>query len=288
MPVDESELSDPVIATILSAIQELGKPVLTLGEFRSLLRGLRPKGIKPKAMERILEKAGTIHARILKSDQYADVKRVSIPSLDPTPYHYAISLRGDTYLSHGSAVFMLGLTQQQLKTIYVNKEQGKKPPPDGALSQEAIDRAFARPQRRSNYVFKIDGFQIVLLSGKATGRAGVVRDQTTLLPLTCLERTLIDIAVRPRYAGGVYQVSQAFKEAVKDIDASALISLLGVLDYRYPYHQALGFYLERAGADKQLLNRLRDFGLQFNFYLDYSMAEPVFDPSWHVFHPLGM
>ena len=287
MPVSKGGNIDP-LASILSAIQERNKPVLMPGEFRSLLSGLRPKGIRPKTVEQILEKAGTIRLRILKSDHYGDVKRVSIPSLNPTPFHYAISLRGDAYLSHGSAVYLLGLTQQQPKTIYVNKEQSKKPQPEGVLSQESIDRAFSHPQRRSNYVYRIDGFQIVLLSGKATGRAGVIEDQTTGLPITSLERTLIDIAVRPRYAGGVFQVSQAFKEAMNDLDASKLTSLLGILNHRYPYHQALGFYLERAGADDHLLSRLREFGLHFDFYLDYSIANPVLDKSWRVFYPLGV
>jgi predicted transcriptional regulator of viral defense system len=275
-------------ASIISALQKRGKPVLMPGEFRSLISDLRPKGVKPRTLEQILEKAGTIRLRILKSDHYGDVKRVSIPSLNPTPFHYAISLRGEAYLSHGSAVYLLGLTQQQPKTIYVNKEQSKKPQPEGALSQEAIDRAFSRPQRRSNYVYRIDGFQIVQLSGKATGRAGVIDDQTTRLPITSLERTLIDIAVRPRYSGGVFQVSQAFKEAANDLDASKLISLLGILNHRYPYHQALGFYLERAGADNYLLSRLRGYGLHFDFYLDYSIANPVLDKSWRVYYPLGV
>jgi hypothetical protein len=239
-------------------------------------------------MEKILEQADVIRKRVLRSDNYKDVKRIVVPSLEPTPYHYAISLRNEAYLSHASAVYLSGLTQQQPKTVYVNKEQSSKSQPEAPLSQESIDRAFSRPQRRSNYVYRIDGFQIVLLSGKATGRAGVVDDPQTGLPMTCLERTLIDITVRPRYAGGVFQVSQAFKEAIKEIDISQLVSLLGSLNYRYPYHQALGFYLERAGATNSMLVRLRDLGLHFNFYLDYSMANPAFDKSWRVFYPLGV
>ena len=257
-------------------------------EFRSLLREVLPKKMKPKTVEQILEQTGVIRRTTLKSDDYEDVKRISIPSLEPTPYHYAISLRGEAYLSHASAVYLLGLTQQQPKTIYVNKEQSSKPQPEGTLSQESIDKAFSRPQRRSNYIYRIDGFQIVLLSGQATGRAGVVDEPQTGLPMTGLERTLIDITVRPRYAGGVFQVSQAFKEAVKEIDISKLVSLLSTLNYRYPYHQALGFYLEHAGANDNMLIQLRDLGLHFDFYLDYSMANPSFDKSWRVFFPLGV
>ena len=157
---------------IVVLLTQHGKPVLTSSELRGLIVNSTPAKIRPKAAEEILERTGIIRTRVLKSEVYEDVKRVCVPALQPTPFHYAISLRGGTYLSHPSAVYLLGLTQQQPKTIYVNKEQSSKPTMEGPLSQESIDRAFSHPQRRSNYMFKIDGFQIVLLSGKATGRAG--------------------------------------------------------------------------------------------------------------------
>lgn len=257
-------------------------------EFKAELRRLLPKKIKPKAAERILKDTGIIQYKTLKSNEYSDVMRVCIPKLEPSPFHYALSLRTGAYLSHASAIFLLGLTQQQPKTIYVNKEQSEKSPPEGNLSQESINRAFSRPQRRSNYIFRVEGTQIILLSGKASGRAGVIDDATTGLSITCLERTLIDITVRPRYAGGVFQVVEAFKRAMNEIDFPKMNSLLSILDYRYPCQQSLGFYLQRAGATDEILNQLRAKGINFDFYLDYSMASPTYDESWRVFYPLGI
>ena len=288
MQRSSNEDSTPEIDTLSSHILSKRKPVLMANEFRMILREILPKNTRIRAVENMLEKAGVIEHTVLKSEHYSDTKRISVPSLNPSAYHYAISLRADTYLSHGSAVHLLGLTQQQPRTIYVNKEQSEKPQPEGVLTQESIDRAFSRPQRRSNYVFRIGGYSIVLISGKATGREGVTTDQVTGLPTTCLERTLIDITVRPRYAGGVFQVAEAFKTAVSEIDSSKLLIILEKLNYRYPYHQALGFYLDRAGASKEILGQLRDYGTNFAFYLDYSMANPSFDESWRVFHPLGI
>lgn len=265
-----------------------GRPVLTQSELNRFLRNSLPAQLRLKSLQAILERTGAIRTRVLKSEAYEDVKRISVPALQPTPFHYAVSLRGGAYLSHASAVYLLGLTQQQPKTVYVNKEQSSKPAAGGPINQELIDRAFARPQRRSNYVYKIDGFQIVLLSGKSTGNAGVINEAKTRLPMTCLERTLIDIVVRPRYAGGVFQVAQAFSQAVNEVDIPKLVSLLSRLNYRYPYHQALGFYLEHAGISDSRLGQLRDLGLQFDFYLDYSMENPSFSKLWRVFYPLGV
>lgn len=288
---DPQELSPKIrklVARAETMLKEREKPVWMPTEFNAMLRSLSPKGTRLRTIEEALEQMGLIQYKTVKSDNYTDVARIYIPSLHPTAYHYAISLRGNAYLSHSSAVHLLGLTQQQPKTIYVNKEQSKKPPPEGELSQEAIDRAFSRPQRRSNYVFRVEDTQIVLLSGKATGNAGVIADAQTGLPLTCLERTLIDITVRPRYAGGVFQVSQAFRTALKEIHFSHLLSLLDTLDYRYPYHQSIGFYLQKAGASEQTLQKLRRLGQKYDFYLDYAMAAPQYDKSWRIFYPLGI
>ncbi len=288
MQSNDDSNSMPEFEAISDHIRTKSKPVLMLNEFRVILREILPKNVKIGTAEKMLEQAGVIEHIVLKSDDYNDVKRISVPSLNPSPYHYAISLRGDAYLSHGSAVHLLGLTQQQPKTIYVNKEQSQKPQPEGTLTQESIDRAFSSPQRRSKYIFRIGGYSIVLISGKATGREGVTVNKMTGLPTTCLERTLVDITVRPRYAGGVFQVAEAFKTAVSEIDATKLVKILDKLNHRYPYHQALGFYLERAGASKEILNRFRNYGLHYDFYLDYSMANPIFDKSWRVFYPLGI
>ncbi len=269
-------------------LKNLGKSVIMVNEFQKLIRDSLPKSIKVQKIEEDLEVLGYIERKVLKSDNYKGVKRISIPHLKPTPYHFAVSLRSEAYLSHSSAVHILGLTQQQPKVIYVNKEQSPKRESEEPILQESIDRAFSRPQRRSNYIFKIDGIQIVLISGKSTGNVGVITDKIVDLPLTCLERTLIDITVRPRYAGGVFQVSQAYKEAVSNINYSYLLELLSKVNYRYPYHQAIGFYLERANADKDIIKRIKDIGIKLNFYLDYSMANPQFDKSWRVFYPLGV
>ncbi len=269
-------------------IQKNRVPVLMPNEFRGIVRDILPKGVSFKRLEQALEQSGVIRHITLRNDNYRDVDRISIPSLKLSVYHHAVSLGSNAYLCHASAVHILGLTQQRPKTIYVNKEQSPKPKAKGELTQESIDRAFARPQRHSNYIFRIEDSRIVLISGKSTGHAGVIDDDTTRLPVTCLERTLIDITVRPRYAGGVFQVSRAFREALDEIDIEKMLRLLNKLDYRYPYHQSLGFYLERAGANATTLESLRLFGINFDFYLDYSMANPSYDASWRVFFPLGI
>ena len=206
-------------------------------------------------------------------------------------YALGVSMRPGAYLSHASAVFLHGLSDQIPKTIYVNKEQSVKPPPSGELTQPGLDRAFAGAQRASTYVFQYEGYRFVLLNGKNTNRLEVsqLRDpQGDYVDATKLERTLIDIAVRPAYAGGVFEVLKAYRAAKDRISVNTLAATLQQLGYVYPYHQAVGFYLERTGMEPAKLQRLRDLGLRFDFYLAHKMGPTSYSPEWRIHFPEGL
>jgi hypothetical protein len=206
-------------------------------------------------------------------------------------YQVALAVRPRSYLSHGTALLLHGLTDQVPKTIYANQEQSPKPVSSGELTQGAIDRAFSNQQRRSGYVLEYEQWRIVLLSGKNTGNLGVVKIAGPLqeqLDVTSVERTLIDIAVRPIYAGGVFQVLDAYKAAREHVSVNTLIATLKKLNYVYPYHQVIGFYMQRAGYEDKRYERLKNLGLNFDFYLTYGMKQPEFDQQWRLRYPKGL
>jgi len=224
----------------------------------------------------------------LKSEKYRSILRYVWGHA--SPYEVALSLKPRAYLSHGSAVFLHALTEQVPKTIYVNQEQSPKPKPSGLLSQEGIDRAFSNEQRLSSFVFSYTDLQFLVISGKDTGRLGVAPltgMEGEKLDVTTLERTLIDITVRPAYAGGVYQVFEAYRAAKDKISVNTLVATLKKLDYIYPYHQAIGFYLQRAGYEQKRYERLKTLGLNFNFHLSHGLKDREFDPTWRLFYPKG-
>ncbi len=171
----------------------------------------------------------------------------------------------------------------------MNQEQTPKPQP-GGLSQGTINRAFSAKQRTSKYIFKYQTWEIVLISGKQTNRleVGKLRGQITEdLDVTNLERTLIDIVVRPAYAGGVYQVRDAFQAAKDRMSVNTLLATLKKLGYVYPYHQAIGFYMQRAGFEEARWMRLRKLGHHCDFYLAHDMRGKSYDQQWRLYFPKG-
>ena len=234
----------------------------------------------------LLEKTKLRQVR-LYSRRYPPIFRYSWG--EPSPYQLGLSVRRGAYLSHGTAVFLHSLSDKIPRAVYINREQSVKPRPH-SLTQEALNRSFSAKQRRSNYIFEYGDWRFILLSGKNTGRLGVQQmkgPEGEALECTGLERTLIDIVVRPAYAGGVYEVLDAFRAARTRMSTEKLKRLLKKLDYVYPYHQAIGFYMERAGYDQKLCSQLLEFGLTHDFYLANGLADADYSDRWRLFYPKG-
>lgn len=211
----------------------------------------------------------------------------------PSLHELALTLRPHSYLSHGTALFLHGLTgaTSPIREIILNQEQSPKPASSGLGSQAAIDRAFAKEQRLTNYRFRHDLGEILLINGKSTGRYGVVSmkgPSGESLEVTGLERTLVDCAVRPAYAGGIHSVMTAYRQAVSRVSIPALIQTLDRLDYVYPYHQSIGFLLQRAGCSPALLKPLQKRGMDYDFYACHQISDPVYDKQWRIWYPRNL
>jgi len=249
-----------------------------------------PPSMTPYSFTQMLLTRSRLEKLHLRSKHYTSLVLYSWQGA-ATPLSVALSLRKEqSFFSHASAMWIHGLSEHH-KQIFLNREQSAKPTRSSSLSQESIDRAFQNQQRRSKMAYQFKGSMITLLNGKHTGRMDV---ETAKAPtgqevdVTSIERTLIDIVVRPAYSGGVPQVLEAYKRARGRVSVSRLISLLAKFDYRYPYHQSIGFYLKRAkyGEEDQLLAKAK--GVTFNFYLSHGLRNPSFDPEWRIYFPQSL
>lgn len=198
-------------------------------------------------------------------------------------YKILLSLNLHGYLSHFTAAYLNELIKKEPKEIYLNIEQTPKPRGKGILVQENIDRAFSNKPRITNNFFEYLDYKIYRLNGKNSDNLGLIKRD--LIRLTNIERTLIDITVRPQYAGGVKCILAVYKNAIEKVSVKKLIGYLKKLDYIYPYHQAIGFYLEKAGLKDDSINILRKMKMNYYFYLTNQMNHPKYSKEWRLYYP---
>jgi predicted transcriptional regulator of viral defense system len=205
-------------------------------------------------------------------------------------YQISLSLRAHSYLSHQTAMFLHGLMDRKSKTIYVNAEQSPKPSVENSLEQNRIDAAFKRKPRTTKFIFKYKTNKIFCLNGINTKNMGVINlnfPGEGFLSVTNMERTLIDIAVRPIYSGGCKSVLEAYKRAKGNISVEKLTDMLKKIRY-VSYHQAIGLYMQKAGFNEKDMAMLKKFGMKYDFYLDYEMKNPGYSKEWKIYYPKNL
>lgn len=209
---------------------------------------------------------------------------------DVSVYELGLSMKDTSYLSHQTAAYLNGLTKSPAYNVYVNSEQ--RPRGKGELTQAGIDLAFKNPVRVTKSHAQYGDNIIWLLNGMNTNLFGVIEKKDSngnKILITNVERTMIDLAVRPVYSGGVSEVLNAYKLAKDKLSIASLADALQIIDFTYPYHQAIGFYLEKAGCyEESQLEVFRKMGLKYDFYLVHKMEETLYSERWRLYYPKNL
>jgi hypothetical protein len=279
-------------ADIFSHLDDTSEKIYSETTLNRLLSEARDEWMLPESTRvsdfiSFLERQGKLKALELTSAEYGrSIQRYSWGKA--SPLELALSIKSRAYLCHGTALTLHGLVKLPLKTIYLNAEQSAKSQDASSLNQRGIDLAFSGRQRRSKLIYRCADVSVVMIAGKNTDRLGVeeiAAPGSGPLQVTNLERTLIDIVVRPAYAGGIANVVKAYRAAKDRMSVDRLISTLATLDYVYPYHQAIGFLMQKAGHPEKSFSKLRAMGLNYDFYLTHEMKEPAYSKEWRLYHP---
>lgn len=205
-----------------------------------------------------------------------------------------LHVKSRSYYSHYTAMRMHGLTEQIPKSIYITHErsnplQGHSTP---EIDQSDIDAAFKQPARVTKNIAVFGDQRIVLINAAFTNQLGVQEiiktfgtEQSAEVRVTSLERTLIDAVAKPWYSGGIAEVGKAFEKAKEQVSVNRLCAMLPKLEYAYPYHQAIGYYMERANYRASQLDLVRSISINRDFYLDHDIQSPKYVKEWRLYVP---
>jgi hypothetical protein len=90
---------------------------------------------------------------------------------------------------------------------------------------------------------------------------------------------LLDISVRPAYGGRIARILELTAARTR-VSVPAMVSLLETIGLIYPYAQATGFIMERAGFAAEQCALLRRLISEFLFYQAHEMKNPAYDETW--------
>lgn len=278
---------------IEARLQGLNQNIFKQVEISNILEQERHEWDLPKGMNGSSFAKKLVEARLIREHRFPFPNRSErryakphVPMLEVLQ-----SIKANSYYTHASAMQANGILEGRISDIYINFEQPTHE--RGSLPEQSrIDAAFKGNPRKTNNVIEREAGNIVMLNGMQTGLLGVEEQYVDMLDVepasilvTDLERTLIDITVRPYYAGSVEAVLCAFELARDRVNVTKLVKYLTKLNYVYPYHQALGWYMDRAGYSNQQLKNLRSRPRPRRFYLAHKMQKPVFADAWQIFIP---
>jgi len=213
--------------------------------------------------------------------------------IDSSVYEKVSHLSPSSYISHYTAMFLHGLTEQVPRDIYINFPQ-KKHGGRVYLNQEQIQESYLKPFKRSQKIAVFEDMWLIALNGKDSDIKPcylMEHDYFGRIRIASLEKTMIDIAVRPEYSGGVDEVLKAYKSAAGDVSISRLRALLESHSFAYPYHQPIGWYMSKSGLYKDSSIRLiKSMGTGLRFFLrkGQDLEDSYLDEEWNLFVPKGI
>lgn len=209
-----------------------------------------------------------------------------------------LSLRPKSFLSHAGAAYVHKLLRSEPFLLVFNMEQiGVES--NAMPSQEAIDRAFQNKQRISKARSRVDGLECVMVHSKDVGNINVVEHtcpdpwNQSMIKVRCtsIERTLIDMVVRPAYSGGIDSVLFAWSQVGDLVSIDDLLHVYGEMDFTYPYHQVFGWIMEYTGVFRSDdIKKVQMLSTDRDFYAVHGFKKGVLDynSKWKLFVPKGM
>jgi predicted transcriptional regulator of viral defense system len=177
-----------------------------------------------------------------------------------------------------TALFLRGTIKKESKKVFLSKERSSSAIAEYNITQESIDKAFAKDGRITSKNSHISGKETVYIETGHYNNLGI----DSSLGIADIERSLIDIAIRPHYYNSIDEIIDIFREVKGKLDIQKLKEYLEKMKFIYPYGQRIGYILEIAGYDKKQYQLFKNMNMEFDFYLQHGSKRVEFNNRWRL------
>ena len=277
------------------------KYMYTSREIGSYLEGNYEYKIRPfVSMQKFIENSGFIQEIILKKQGvnipeklYYDKNKIKATI---SPVDIAINLKVPYFLTGYYIFSELGLTEYAPKVIHVDwiRPKGRNKH-QGLIDNEVLQQIAFKPKRETSRIISYDGYQIYLLNGKYFGEnpdeytinMKISNANCSEIKTLKLEKLMIESLINYQYFGGADLVWEVFMKVKNDLNLSKLIEYYKECDYQYPYQNALGYLLETASADREVISYFeKNVNKNIKFHLFIGDSERrIWNEKWNLYVP---
>ncbi len=197
-------------------------------------------------------------------------------------------LKRFSFFSHYTALRLHDLTEQTPYHVYVSTARENTKSAE-EISQHEIDAAFSKEKRKASEPISFDKYKIfirTIVCGNQDVETKQINSEeySFFINITNLEKTLIDAVIKPEDCGGPAEVLKAFIRSKEKVSVIKIKSIIKRLGYKYPYHQLIGFYMERAEFDEKKIKIIEEIPIHNDFYLIHGKNE-MYSSRWRLHYP---
>jgi hypothetical protein len=197
-------------------------------------------------------------------------------------YELARSFKKNSFFSMSTSLNLQGYSNYRNNFIFVSSELSEKVRyDDSELTQEALDKAFAKPYRRTHSVGKYEDKNIVFLSPKYTKNFAVIEKK---YPISSINRAFVEMIINVQYFRNSLEIIDTFIPLKEKLDIDEVFDIVEEFDLIYPYFQCVGYYLEHIGFTKDELTVFKDEVSELKFYTDKNQDVYKFDDFWNMYY----
>jgi len=197
-------------------------------------------------------------------------------------YELVRSFKKNSFFSMSTSLNLQGYSNYRNNFIFVSSELSEKIRyDDSELTQEAIDKAFVKPYRRTHSVGKYEDKNIVFLNPKYTKNYAVIEKKH---PLSSINRAFVEMIINVQYFRNSLEIIDTFIPLKKKLDIDEVFDIVEKFDLIYPYFQCVGYYLEHIGFTKDELTDFKNEVSELKFYTDKNQDVYKFDEYWNIYY----
>lgn len=284
MTVKKRDLFSKNIEDIRKILLE--KKMYSLRELNEVLTHLKTKkliaqNISGRSFFNMLQNRLELKTYSISSEKINKV-RYTLYS-DINVYDFVATFEKQGFFSMSTSLNIQGLSNEKNEFVFFSKELTPKYyNKNNEIHQEDIDQAYEKEYRYTSSIATYKNNHVIYLTPKHTGRFEVVRYNEYYV--SSVHRAFVEMIIHVQYFKSFETVIEIFKPLKNRLDVKRIFKVLEIFDLIYPYHQLIGFSLEKVGFYKNDLDLFKKQVSDLKFYTQKSKIKYTFDSYWNIYY----